>query len=131
MVRVNADGRWPDPRLRAVNSVIVGLSDQEIFSVARFAASLPESWLLEYHQDCDGVASALLLPECDQDIALLFHREAGFLHLEAIHGDDHEHVASAQRIEPLFPTARTYVHTRGWAGRSPPENEPLPGDDRG
>jgi hypothetical protein len=95
----------------------MGLSDQEVFSVARFAAGIAGNWLVEYHQDYDGAASVFLLPDCGQDMALLFHRDGVFLHLDAIDDDDHEYVASALRIELLFPAAE--AHMRAWLGGAP------------
>jgi hypothetical protein len=117
MVRVNAGGPWLEFRLQAAGSVAVGLSDREIFSVARFAAGIPGRWLVEYHQDYDGEASALLFPACGHDMALLFHRDGVFLHLDAIDDDDHEYVASAPRIELLFPAAEARLFA--WMGGAP------------
>ena len=117
MARVDAVGSWPDPSVQAANNVIAGLSDQEVFSVARFAASISGSFMVEYYKDYDGVASALLLPESGQDVALLFQRDGIFLHLDAVYDDALEYVASAQTIESLFQAAQTYVYARGWAAR--------------
>jgi ABC-type polar amino acid transport system ATPase subunit len=115
MPRVDAGGLWPDSSVQAGNTVIMGLSDQEVFSVARFAAGISGRFMVEYHEDQEGTASALLFHECREDVALIFQRDGIFLHLDAINNDTLECVASAQRIEWLFSAAQTYVYARGWA----------------
>jgi hypothetical protein len=123
MARVGADGSWINSYLQAGNSVIVGLNDDEVFSIARFAAELAGGWLVEYHEDYHGTASVLLMSEGGHDAALLFTRENGFLHLDVMLDDTHEHIASAHQIESLFPAAQSYSageasRSRGWHGRS-------------
>jgi hypothetical protein len=126
MARVGADGPWINSCPQAGgDSVIVGLNDDEVFSIARLAAELTGKWLVEYHEDYHGTASVLLVSEGEHDAALLFTRENGFLHLDVMLEDDSEHIASAHQIESLFPAAQSYSdapgeasRSRGWHGRS-------------
>jgi len=118
MTRAEADGPWLDSCLHAGSGATAGLSDQEIFAVARFAANIDGNLLVEYNEDENNSTSVFLMPENARDSALMFSRDGGFLRLDLIEDDELEHISSAKVIMALFPAALGCLYARGWAVRS-------------